>query len=348
MSGKVSIFVLTIALILAAFFLGSSSTLVKAGNDDEVNLCHLTNSQTNPWVVQGVDANQVASHEAKGDFPYNGNCTGNGNTLNSCQNIWCNNNQPGDKCANIDGLQSSIPAGDHQVGNNCYPLAGTCPTACGQPATTVPNGNGGTTQCSATAACVTDVCANIEGVQASVPEGDYASGGNCYPKTGVCNDELANNFQNVTAQTYANNNLCTYNTKTYCSDGENIQVPVNQDPPRGATLGECVINNPTPVASPTPVPTPLACSGDTHPDAAGKNCVSYQYGGAPQGGSNSGGQVLGASTVAGGQVLGASTMAKTGGFEESLYEFIMGLGGIFTFKGFKNLKKSKKTSRRSK
>lgn len=348
MSGKVSFLVLLLVLFFGAFFFGkniASNRPVFADND-KVNLCHLTSSQTNPWVVQSVDANEVQSHIGNGDFYYTGNCS-NGPSKNTCQSNWCNNNQPGDKCANIDDKQSSVPDGDHQVGNNCYPVAGTCPTACGQAASTVPDGNGGTTQCSATAACVTDVCANIDGIQASVPEGDYASDGNCYPKTGVCNDESANNYQNLTSRTYANNNLCTYDTQTYCSDGENIQVPVNQDPPEDATLGECVVDEPTPVASPTPTPTPLSCSGTQHLNADKSQCVDYQFGGPPQGGSSSGGQVLGASTVAG-QVLGASTMAKTGGFEESLYEFIMGLGGIFTFKGVKSFKKTKQVSKKRK
>lgn len=100
----------------------------------------------------------------------------------------------------------------------------------------------------------------------------------------------------------------------------------------------------TPVQTdiPTASPTPLVCSGDTHPDAAGKNCVSFQLGGAPQGG-NGGGQVLGTST-AGGQVLGASTMAKTGTFTENLYLTIMTLGATISAFGIKNFKKARQAA----
>jgi hypothetical protein len=50
-------------------------------------------------------------------------------------------------------------------------------------------------------------------------------------------------------------------------------------------------------------------------------------------------------TGTGGQVLGASTMAGTGTFDETLYEVIMGVGGILTFIGIKNLKKTEKASK---
>jgi hypothetical protein len=42
----------------------------------------------------------------------------------------------------------------------------------------------------------------------------------------------------------------------------------------------------------------------------------------------------------GGQVLGASTMAGTGSFEENLYLAIMGIGGTITAFGLKNIKKA--------
>ena len=55
----------------------------------------------------------------------------------------------------------------------CEP-AGVCPTACGQPESTVPNGEGGTKVCNATAACESaGVCPTTCGQPAStVPNGD--------------------------------------------------------------------------------------------------------------------------------------------------------------------------------
>lgn len=88
-------------------------------------------------------------------------------------------------------------------------------------------------------------------------------------------------------------------------------------------------------SSPTPTPssTPLACSEDQHLDATGKNCVSYQLGGPSGSGGNSGGQVL-----------GASTMAGTGTFEENLYLAIMTLGGTLSAFGIRSFKKARKTA----
>ena len=126
----------------------------------------------------------------------------------------------------------------------------------------------------------------------------------------------------------------------------------------------------TPVASATPTATPSQCEGDcptstptstpngdvcTNVDGIQTGlpgsdwyfvsegstiCRQFQYGG-PNGSTGStGGSVLGASTQ--GQVLGASTMAGTGSFAETIYQAIMGLGGLLTFKGVKKLKISKK------
>ena len=47
----------------------------------------------------------------------------------------------------------------------------------------------------------------------------------------------------------------------------------------------------------------------------------------------------GDSSGTGGQVLGASTMAGTGSFAENLYLAIMTIGGIITTVGLKNFKK---------
>lgn len=103
----------------------------------------------------------------------------------------------------------------------------------------------------------------------------------------------------------------------------------------------CETSSPTPTPTEIPTPTPLVCTGDTHPDAAGKNCVSFQYGGPSNGGGTSG-QVLGTSTTP--QVLGASTMAGTGTFTENLYLAIMTLGGTISAFGIKSLKKARQAA----
>lgn len=107
----------------------------------------------------------------------------------------------------------------------------------------------------------------------------------------------------------------------------------------------------SPVPEPSPTPGDVCWNLDGfqgnipdgyHKDTPDGACNKFQFGGAPQGG-NGGGSVLGASTVAGkGQVLGASTMAKTGGFEEILYQAIIGFGGTLTAFGLKNFKKASK------
>ena len=82
-----------------------------------------------------------------------------------------------------------------------------------------------------------------------------------------------------------------------------------------ATSTPTAIPSETATATPTPVSTPgLTEAGPPHRD----------------------------SETSGGQVLGASTMAGTGSFAETLYQAIMGLGGILSFKGLKKLKVSKK------
>lgn len=74
-----------------------------------------------------------------------------------------------------------------------------------------------------------------------------------------------------------------------------------------------------------------------HLDAAGINCVNFgQSGPAPRNDNGTG---------TGGQVLGASTLASTGSFAENLYLAIMGVGAIITTLGAKNLKKAFKTAK---
>ena len=285
----------------------------------------------------------------------------------------CTNNSacpPVDVCPNIPGDQATVPGGDYiNSDGNCVAKTPVCidPLANNYHAVT-PQTYADNNFCT-----YTDVCPNLEGNQLTVPVGDYInSDGNCVAKTPVCNDSRASNFQVLTSQTYADNELCNYNSQTYCSNNITIQVPNDQDPPEGANPGACpdvcpnlegnqatvpngyhLNNDGQCAADTTPTPNPDVCPNipgiqysfpfNMHLDAAGQNCVDLDQAGPPPNNGNGGGnnqQVLGASTTQG-QVLGASTMAGTGSFAEELYLAIMGLGGIFSFAGIKKaLKKA--------
>jgi len=58
------------------FFLGVLFVLINALNasahhSDKVTVCHKTDSNTNPWVEQTINANELQSHLANGDFLVN-------------------------------------------------------------------------------------------------------------------------------------------------------------------------------------------------------------------------------------------------------------------------------------
>lgn len=99
----------------------------------------------------------------------------------------------------------------------------------------------------------------------------------------------------------------------------------------GAGSNSCATDND---CAPAASPTPLVCTGDTHPDAAGTSCVGFS--GTGPGPSNGGGPT--------GQVLGASTMAGTGSFTENLFMAIMGVGATLSSAGFVLLKKASKSA----
>ena len=92
---------------------------------------------------------------------------------------------------------------------------GTCPTTCGYGGGTVPDGQGGEKTCEATVACEVDQCTNLE--SESVPEGYYQTEEMlCYEKTPVCTNELANNYEEVTDQTYADEEVCEFDEEGTC------------------------------------------------------------------------------------------------------------------------------------
>jgi hypothetical protein len=54
--------------IILAFFVVQMSLHAFASQQEKVDLCHQTQSDTNPWVEQSVNANEVQSHLDNGDF----------------------------------------------------------------------------------------------------------------------------------------------------------------------------------------------------------------------------------------------------------------------------------------
>ena len=103
--------------------------------------------------------------------------------------VWHNNEW---QCKIVDVAGLTVPADTKTGSQNCTlpepdygscTPAGQCPTACGQQASEIPDGKGGTMSCDATPACVRDVCGNIDGVQTSVPDGYYVEDEDvCLPK----------------------------------------------------------------------------------------------------------------------------------------------------------------------
>lgn len=126
-------------LIIPVLVLAISGVAFASQNEDKVNLCHKTHSDSNPFVVQQVNANEVQSHEANGDFLYNGPLDKNGHPDPQAGPLWCADNQPGDVCPNIDGKQDAVPAGDYlsDKTGECLPIpTDNNPPPSDQPVTT--------------------------------------------------------------------------------------------------------------------------------------------------------------------------------------------------------------------
>ncbi|SRR5260221_163813 len=98
-----------VILPAVALSLALCGSVVSAHGSEKVYLCHQTDSETHAWVVQSVNANEVQSHEANGDFLFNGPTKSNGHPDNKLGPEWCANHQSGDVCPNIAGLQEVLP-----------------------------------------------------------------------------------------------------------------------------------------------------------------------------------------------------------------------------------------------
>lgn len=152
-----------------------------------------------------------------------------------------------------------------------------------------------------------DVCSNIEGNQAEVPTDYYATEGDCYAKTPVCNNDSYKNYGG--------------------EDGE-------FNPETEVANNELCANEPTPTPEVTPAPqVNTGGPGDGMSDGRSdglSSCPSCTQAPKTQG------QVLGAST--GPQVLGLST---TSGEENALPQLIQILGALTSAGlGFVFLKKN--------
>lgn len=72
------------------------------------NICHPTSSETNPWEAIRVSIFSHLGNGHENDFTYNGPVDEDNKPTSD---EWCNNNQEGDVCENIDGKQTETPEG---------------------------------------------------------------------------------------------------------------------------------------------------------------------------------------------------------------------------------------------
>lgn len=198
-----------------------------------------------------------------------------------------------------------------------------------------------------TAASCTPTCADHQYLDSNV----------CVDKTKVCTDSQANNYDsNVSSTEIADNSVCTYDQVTYCVNGQEVTVAVNQPAPDNSTQGACPEEEITPTPNeeidcpenqtnqngiciecdgegecevviggddPTPTPTEEVTPTPTEP--------TTNTGGSGDGLSD--GRSDGRSDGLGGQapaVLGANTMANTGDFGSLISKALFALGLTFT------------------
>jgi hypothetical protein len=84
-----------------------------------------------------------------------------------------------------------------------------------------------------------------------------------------------------------------------------------------------------PTSEPTAQPTTPSCGSDEHLSLEGTKCLKWELGGAPA-----------SAAATGGQVLGASTMAGTGVMEDTLFNMIFVLGSVLSAFGLRKFSKT--------
>lgn len=84
--------------------------------ETKVNICHYVGDPDNLWNAIRVNENGWNGHDGHAyDYLYGGDI--NSQNQQPTNDDWCENNQPGDVCLNIDGLQATLPIG-MQVDDN--------------------------------------------------------------------------------------------------------------------------------------------------------------------------------------------------------------------------------------
>jgi hypothetical protein len=144
------------------------------------------------------------------------------------------NTPPIDVCPNLDGIQTTVPAGYTLVGGVCLPTntppIDVCPNLDGIQ-TTVPAGYtlvGGVCVPTTTTPPI-DVCPNLDGIQTTVPAGYTLVGGMCVvipPPPTVCTDAAASNFGGPLP--------CQYQPPAPSCGPFTFSGPISTDVPNGA------------------------------------------------------------------------------------------------------------------
>lgn len=82
-------YLLMILVIVTGIFLLFQRAI--ASQENKMNICHATGSQSNPFVAVQIDVSAWDAHQDHGDFVYNGELKVNGHPKDK---DWCNNNIP--------------------------------------------------------------------------------------------------------------------------------------------------------------------------------------------------------------------------------------------------------------
>lgn len=83
--------ILTLGIVLG--LMASGVAYAVQDEHQHVYLCHKTHSESNPWVVQQVNANEEQSHLDNGDFVYLGDFKDNGHPVKDAKE-WCAGHVP--------------------------------------------------------------------------------------------------------------------------------------------------------------------------------------------------------------------------------------------------------------
>lgn len=99
-----------LAVPLAAIgIVGIASATGNHHQQEKLNVCHLTESEKNPWVAIQIGEDVLEDHLGHGDFLYKGPTFHGKPTLLGKK--WCQDNIPEDVCPNLDGRQTEMPKG---------------------------------------------------------------------------------------------------------------------------------------------------------------------------------------------------------------------------------------------